>query len=134
MRKSASAEFPFKTDVENNCLQRAETIEDTLLSAIRVFLVTKRGSRIGNTIGCLVPELLLELVPVKTLPALSNQLKEELIVQFPGVDFIGVDISRDLSQGTVDLIIKISLTITGQEKIVGLEVRLPSKLDPSLIV
>lgn len=134
MRRSASAEFPFGTDLENNCLKRATTIEDTLLAAIRIFLVTKPGSRVGNMVGSLLPELLLSLVPVRTLPTLANELKEQLITQFPGVDFLAVDISQDLSQKTVDLVVKISLSVSGQDKILGLEMRLPSKINPNLVV
>jgi len=133
MNNSASAEFPFKTDNENNCLKRAETVEDTILSAIRLFLVTRRGSRLGNVIGSFIPELLLELVPVSTLSNLSSQLKEELTNQFPGVDFIDTNLTRDLSNGTVDLVVSIKFTISGKNNIVDLIVTLPSKFDAKYV-
>ena len=133
MNRSASAYFPFKTDNENDCLKRAETVEDTVLSAIRLFLVTRPGSRPGNIIGSFLPSLLLELIPLKNLMNLSSKLKEELIGQFPGVDFLSVNLTRDLSNGTVDLVTRIELTISNQNKIIDLEVILPSKFDSSLV-
>jgi len=133
MNNSASAEFPFRNDNENDCLKRAETVEDTILSAIRLFLVTKKGSRLGNTIGTFVPDLLLELIPTKNLIALSSELKEELTAQFPGVDFISTNITRDFSDNVVNLIITITLTISGKNNIIDLVVTLPSKFDPQFL-
>lgn len=133
MNNSASAEFPFKTDYENNCLKRAETVEDTLLAAIRLYLVTRQGSRLGNMVGSFIPALLLELVPVSNLTALSSQLKEDLTNQFPGVDFIQTNLGRDLSNGTVDLIVSIKFMVSGKNTIQDLTVTLPSKFDASYV-
>lgn len=133
MNNSASAEFPFVTDNENDCLKRATTVEDTVLSAMRLFLVTRKGSRPGNIIGSFIPELLLELIPLSQLQNLSSQLKEELTNQFPGVDFIDTSLNRDLSNGTVDLIVSIKFTISGKNNVTDLIVTLPSRFDAQLL-
>lgn len=129
MKRSGSAQFPFGTDNENNCLQRAETVEDIILSAIRLYIITKRGSRVGNLIGSIIPDLLLELIAVKTFAALAEQLQSDLINQFPGVDFISVSMTRDLTYGTVDLLVDIQLTLPNQSEIIGLTERFPSKFE-----
>ena len=56
-KESGCTAFPFRYDSENDSLKRAETIEDTLLSAIRLFLITKKGSRVGSNVGSFLPEL-----------------------------------------------------------------------------
>ena len=126
IKPSASLLFPFRNDNENDCFKRAHTIEDTLLSAIRCFLITRRGSRLGSNIGSFLPELLMQNIPASKLPALSNELRSELTEQFPGVQFISVSLVRDLSNHVSEVIVKISFTTSMQENISELTMALPS--------
>lgn len=125
MRKSASLKFPFREDFENNCLKRAHTVEETIISAIRLYLLTPVGSRVGNKIGCFISELLYQTIPSNNLDSFAAQLKSDLTKQFPGVEFISVTMTREINK-TVDLIVKISFTVVTSEKITDLEVTLPS--------
>lgn len=126
MRNSASLQFPFKWDNENECLLRAFTVEDTVLSAIRCFLITRRGSRVGTNLGSFLPELLLEGVPVSKLPALSDELKIELEAQFEGVKFLSVVLRQDLSDQVSTLLVHIKLSIPTKANVIELDLGLPS--------
>ena len=95
MIQSTSLVFPFKKDEANNSLQRATTVEETISSAIKLFLITPKYSRPGNTIGCFLTELINTLVPTNAFPALENQLKQELSSQFSGVTFTKVALLRN---------------------------------------
>ena len=129
MLPSASCSFPFRLDNENDCLKRAHSIEDTLLSAIRIFLLTRKGSRIGNNVGSFLPELLLNNIAISRLPSLANELKTELITNFPGVDFLNVVMSQNLNEGSSDLIVKISFSTANQTNIFELTLNMPSVFD-----
>lgn len=129
MLPSASASFPFRLDYENDCLKRAHSIEDTLLSAIRIFLLTRKGSRVGNNVGSFLPELLLNNIAVSRLPSLANELKTELITNFPGVDFLNVVMSQNLEERNSDLIVKISFSTANQTNIFELTLNMPSVFD-----
>lgn len=126
MKNSASLRFPFKEDNENNCLKRAHTVEATIISAIRAYLVTPPGSRVGNMVGCFLSELLYQLIPSNNLESYAIQLRGDLIEQFPGVEFVSVSMERDITGSTVDLIVKISFSVLTAEKIIDMEVVLPS--------
>ena len=110
MNSSASLLFPFSYDNENECLSRAETAKDTILSSIKCFLLTKSGSRVGNNIGSILPELLLQTVSVASLPEISEAIKSELVEQFPGVDFLEVLLTQEKSERIVFLRLKVELT------------------------
>lgn len=122
---SGIAMFPFKNDYENDCLLRASTVNDVLLSAIRAFLVTRKGSRLGNMIGCSLPDLIYDLISFSNLTGLGSQIKSELSDQFPGVNFMSVNMSLDKSSGTVDLIVTITLS-TSVTDITDLTVKIPT--------
>jgi phage baseplate assembly protein W len=126
MRESASLLFPFQYDNENECLGRAHTVEDTVLSAIRSFLITRKGSRCGSNLGSFLPELLLQGVPVSKLPNLSDELKKELENQFAGVSFLEVTLTQDLSDEVATLKVHIKLSIPASSGIVAFELSLPS--------
>lgn len=126
MKNSASLQFPFKWDNENECLLRAFTVEDTVLSAIRCFLITRRGSRVGSNLGSFLPELLLQGVPVSKLPELSDELRIELESQFEGVQFLSVVLERDLSDLVSTLKVHIKLSIPTTSNIIELDLGLPS--------
>jgi len=133
MKNSASLKFPFKEDFENNCLKRAHTVEETIISAIRAYLVTPPGSRVGNMVGCFISELLYQLIPSGKLESYSTQLRSDLIEQFPGVEFVSVTMDRDITGATVDLIIKISFSVLTAERVIDMEVVLPSIFSPENI-
>jgi hypothetical protein len=125
MLNSASLVFPFHEDYENSCLKRATTIESTILSAVRLFLITRKGSRLGNSIGSILPELLFNLISFQRLGTIGNQIKAELTQQFPGINFIDVSLSLQRNE-TVDVIVKIKLTIPTQDNIIELTEVLPT--------
>lgn len=131
MKSSGSARFPFRYDNENDCLARAHSVEDTLLSAIRIFLLTRKGSRVGNNVGSFLPELLLQSLKLSQLPSLASELKTELINNFPGVDFLDVTLNRDLESNISDLIVKITFTTNNQSNISELLITMPSVFDPN---
>lgn len=122
---STIASFPFKHDFEDNCLQRATTVNDTLLSAMRAWLVTKKGSRLGNMVGCFLPDIIHDLVSLNDINSMSKQLKEDASIQFPGVNFLDVSMALDLSNKFVDLIVKITFS-TAISDITEFQVNLPT--------
>lgn len=125
---STIALFPFAYDSEDNCLQRATTVNDTLLSAIRAWLVTKKGSRLGNMVGCFLPDIINELVSSNDINAMSKQLQKDAIAQFPGVNFLDVTMSLDLSNNFVDLIVSITFS-TAISDITQFQVSLPTSVN-----
>jgi phage baseplate assembly protein W len=130
-KPSASLIFPFKVDDENSCLLRATTIEDTLMSAIRCFLVTRKGSRVGNNIGSFLPELLLQTIPTSALQGFASELRDELTQQFDGVEFLNVTMSMDKSDNVSSLIVVITFTTAIQSSISELTISMPSVFDSS---
>ena len=129
MQQSTSAYFPFTIDNINSCLKRATTVEDTLLSAIRFFLLTRKGSRVGNSNGSIVPDLLYQLVPQEQLPNIATEIKTELSDQFPGVDFVGVTLIPQFLDNTYTLVLTITFTTPNQLNISELIIQLPSLYD-----
>ena len=126
MKQSASAYFPFENDNTNNCLLRAFTIEDTVSSAIRCFCLTKKGSRLGNKVGSIVSELKYQLIKDVDLPNLGEEIRKELVAQFNGVNFLKVDLSKELSNKTSNLLINIYFSVYNQSNITELTITLPS--------
>ncbi len=126
MKPSACALYPFQQDNANNCLARAQTIEDTILSSIRAWIVTKKGSRVGNMIGCFLPDILFDLVSIKDLPGMATQLRSDATRQFPGVNFVNVVLKIDTSADVVTLVCDMALVIGNQDQITYLTVTLPS--------
>ena len=131
MRQSACALFPFKKDNANSCLGRAETLEDTLLSSIRLFLVTRPGSRVGNVVGSFLPTLMFQLLSSDSLQGYAAELKSELSANFVGVDFLRVELTRDLSKKLAILNVLISFMIPSQANVIDLLVEMPSVFDSS---
>ena len=105
---SSITNFPFQIDNQDNCLQRCTTVDQTLLSAIKVYLVTRPGSRLGSMTGCFLLDLLYNLVGISDFTSLSEKLKSDLIDQFPGVNFYNVNMSLDLSNKNVNLKVQIT--------------------------
>lgn len=130
-KPSAAWQFPFVLDSENDCLLRTYTIEDTLLSAIRCFLVTRKGSRVGNNVGSFLPELLLQTIPTSSLPAFATELRNELTQQFDGVEFLNVTLSMNKADNVSSLIVVITFTTAAQNQISELTIEMPSVFDSS---
>lgn len=126
LQPSGSLLFPFQYDNENNCLKRATTIEDVLLSCIRCFLLTKKGSRVGSNIGSFLPELVLQTISTSQLLSLAGELKQELEDQFQGVDFISVVLQRGEGTNITELVVSIQFSVINQNNIVNLTLSLPS--------
>jgi len=132
MRQSACALFPFKQDNANNCLGRAQTLEDTLLSCIRMFLVTRPGSRVGNMTGSFLTTLMFEILASNSLQQFSNDLQQELIQNFPGVEFLAVQLTKGLNDQKAVLNVSISFTTINQSDITDLLVEMPSVFDSNM--
>lgn len=126
MNNSGSLVFPFRYDNENECLRRAFTVEETVLSAIKCFLITRKGSRVGSNIGSFLPELLLQGLPLSKLQTLSDELKNELEGQFPGVTFLSVIFLSELNEKVSTLKVSINLKVPTNSNVLELNLDLPS--------
>lgn len=126
MQESASLHFPFKYDNENECLLRAFSVEDTVISSIKCFLLTRKGSRVGSTLGSFLPELLFQGIPTSRLSSLADELKSELESQFAGVNFLEVLLERTLADDTSTLNVKIQLSVSSNPNVLDLNLSLPS--------
>lgn len=71
-------------------MERADTVEKTLTSAIKCFLYTRKNSRLGNPIGSILPDLIHGLNSVDIYNAKQEELRDDLTKQFPEVDFVEV--------------------------------------------
>lgn len=107
---SASLFFPFQLDGEINSLKRATTVNDTIASAIRIFLLTKKGNRRGNPIGSLVPDLKQKLISTTEAIGIQADIKQELTDQFKGVIFSDVTLASFLENEISVLSINISFS------------------------
>lgn len=125
MQNTALAQFPFENDFENDSLKRTSTVVETFVSAIKAWIVTRKGSRVGNMVGCFLPDLIGELVGYKDLSGLAQRLKTDATVQFPGVDFVDITMNLDFTASFVDLIVKIVFT-TSLTDLTELEIILPT--------
>lgn len=129
MRQSACALFPFKEDSANSCLGRAQTLEDTLLSCIRMFLVTRPGSRLGTANGSFLTTLMFEILSSDSLQGYSRELQTELNENFAGVEFLSVQLTKGLDKEKATLNVSISFTTSNQIDITDLLVQMPSIFD-----
>lgn len=128
MKPSAVVVFPFNEDFENNCMERATDVPTALVSTIKAWIGTRRGSRLGNMVGCFVPDMVHELVNFRDLSALAKQLKSDASRQFPGVNFVDVTMDLDKSNKFIDLIIKITFS-TSMTDIQELQIILPTGVE-----
>lgn len=96
--RSGSVHFPFQEDLKNESLLRATTVEDIIASSIKAFLLTEPGSRRGNPIGSIVPSLMHKLIPTSQLNKFEEEIKQELVTQFPGVAFNRVTLTPSLDE------------------------------------
>jgi len=123
---SGSLLFPFQTNNETDSFRRSEAREDTILSAIRCFLITRKGSRVNNNVGSFLPELLLQIIPTNQLAGLANELQNELTQEFPGVQFLSVTFDRENIDNVSTLQVTISFSVPSVQNIQQLVLNLPS--------
>jgi phage baseplate assembly protein W len=101
--RSGSVHFPFATDLKNQSLQRAYTVEDVIASSIKAFLLTDPGSRRGNPVGSILPSLIHQLIPSNQINKFEEEIKQELVNQFPGISFQKVTLTPSLEQDVSSL-------------------------------
>lgn len=110
MPQSISLKFPIEEDFQNKSLARTTTPNDAIRASVISFLLTEKGQRRGNPVGSFLPSLVHRLVPVGTLPSLSEELKKELQQQFPGVLFSEVTITQSFSDNVSSLKVTIAFS------------------------
>ena len=128
MEQSAVVKFPFEHDYANNCLARATTVNDALISVMKSWIVTKRGSRLGNMVASFLPDTIHDLVSYDDMPNLASQLKSDMSAQFPEATILDVTMTLDMSNKFVDLIVKITFT-TNVTDITDFELILPTTIE-----
>lgn len=103
MKRTTSLKFPFRKDIITSGLERNDTVEATLNSAIKSFLMTKKNSRMGNPIGSSLTDMIQNTYTNEKLSIKEEDILTELGNQFPEVKFI----KFDLMQNFVDLFVRI---------------------------
>ena len=101
--KKGCLNFPFHEDTANQSLLHTTTINDTIASSIRCFLVTSPGQRRGNKIGSNLSLLKHQLLSEDTLNVASSNLEQELVLQFPGINFISINLRQTIDNGVITL-------------------------------
>ena len=109
-----SVSFPFRQDVQRLALARTTTVNSTIAVAIRCYLLTVPGQRRGNIVGSFLTFLKHTLIPDNALIGIQDNLKKDLIVQFPGVSFTQVTLTKQISTSakSSDLIVNLSFQTT----------------------
>jgi hypothetical protein len=128
MLNSAVVCFPFKEDFENNCLARATNVNDTLISVMKSWILTRKGSRLGNMVGCFLPDIIYELVSINDMSGLSTRLKTDITKQFPNVTFLDVNLQLSLVNKFVDVLVNITFT-TSITDITQFQLILPTTIE-----
>lgn len=102
--------FPFQTDEISNCLKRCDNVNDTVISVVKQFLLTRKGSRLGNQVGSGLLDMLYNLYPNSDLKTQERIRKQELSEQFPEISFHNVELKMDLKDNVSNLVMKITLS------------------------
>jgi len=110
MAKYGGVNFPFLGNTTTQSLDRTVTINDTIAAAIRCFIITRPGQRRGNPIGSFVTSLKHQLIPERSLEGISEDVKQELIDQFPGVVFELVSLFMTVEDNASSLNIRITFS------------------------
>lgn len=110
MPNESNLTFPFNENFLSRSLERNQTVNTTIMSAIKAFLLTEPGQRRGNPIGSMLPALQHKLIPSQALPGLAQELKGELTKQFPGVIFQDVVLTQDLEEEVSNLRVTIAFS------------------------
>lgn len=103
MPKTASLLFPFKKHIIDDGLERCDTVEKALTSAIKAFLMTNKNSRMGNPIGCSLTDMIQNIYTDENLSDKEDEILIELENQFSEVKFI----EFKLIQNFTDLYVRI---------------------------
>ena len=105
-----SVSFPFEQDLDRLALKRTTSVNDTIKTAIKCYLLTSPGQRRGNMIGSFLSTLKHMLIPEKTLKGIQESLEKDLIAQFSGVIFEKVTLTKqiDAQDKSSDLVVTIS--------------------------
>lgn len=111
-QQAGSVHYPFVQDPAKQSLLRAYTVEDTIASSIRAFIMTDPGSRRMNPMGSMVPTLLMTLIPSSQLSGIEDEIKNELTQQFPGVTFDSVIVTPVIDTVNNYKVSRIKLGIT----------------------
>lgn len=111
--QSASLFFPFTEDTLNQCLKRAVTVEETIISAMKVFLITRKGSRLGSNFGSILPDLLFTLSSNSDLNKNSELIKNELTEQFVGVNILSAQLLKGTGEKITEVKLIIKFIVTG---------------------
>lgn len=106
-KRSGSLLFPFEEDNETAGLKRADTVGLIIKSSIACFLLTSPGQRRGNPIGSFLPSLRHKLIPTNLVQGLEEALKKELTIQFPGVQFLEVQMTQDTEDKVANLKVRV---------------------------
>ena len=105
---SGCTSFPFEQDLTSGALKRTNSINDTIKSAIKVFILTRPGQRRGNPVGSFIGDLKHKILPTSSYGEIANQLQQELTDNFPGVIFTNIEVSHNFENQTSTLNISIT--------------------------
>jgi len=118
-KQYGSVLFPFDESEEENqvYLKRTENVNDTVKSAIRAFLLTKKYQRRGNTIGSVVADFKHTLIQKEALYIIQDEVKQELNEYFSGISFPTIEITQKIDEDlkVPTLYIEISFALPGKE-------------------
>lgn len=109
-KKFGCLKFPFEEDTLNQSLKHTTTINDTLESSIKCFILTKPGQRRGNRIGCFLTEVKHQLFSDSVLRESEEKLKQELSLQFPQINFLLVVLVREITDNVSGLRVRIGFS------------------------
>jgi len=110
MAKYGCLKFPFEEDVLNQSLKHTTTLNDTIKSSIKCFILTRKGQRRGNSIGCFLLDVKHQLQSDALLIQTQERLKQELSLQFPSVNFELVVLVREITDNVSGLRVRISFS------------------------
>lgn len=110
MANSAAWMFPFDFDLHENTMSRARTVNDTIASSIRAFLLTRPGQRRYNPIGSFLSDLKHKLISKTDYQVINDELRKELINNFAGVTFTQVEVVQLIEDNTITLKVNIQFS------------------------
>ena len=115
MATNGSLQFPFSEDIYKQSLKRTTTINETIATAIRVFVLTSPGQRRGNNIGSILPSFKHQLIPDSAIDGIASEIKQELVAQFPGVSFPSVNLTQEKEENVFSLYVTITFSTVHSE-------------------
>jgi len=107
-KKYGSLSFPFTQDILTQSLKRTTDINSTIKAAMLCFLLTEPGQRRGNVVGSMLSSLKQKTIPSNSLPGIADEIKNELIENFPGVTILDVKLSQNFDDNVINLNCNIS--------------------------